>query len=149
MNSGPKRRFKKQFKKWLQDERMVSPASRAAEFLFELRQRKTSKCKYSTFLLWATTATFQTEAWRRKHVTLILHTGTTQLAGGWSVGSPACRYTPVSTSHRHQLQELTHTTWLLYLRPKFNVVITISNSRILTFIVSFAVALAWLSLAWG
>lgn len=83
-------------------------------------------------------------------MTLILHTGTTQLAGGWSVGSPACRYTPLSTSHRHQLQELTHATWLLYLRPEFNIIIIIiSNSRILKFIVSFAIALSVISLAWG
>lgn len=80
-------------------------------------------------------------------MTLILHTGTTQLAGGWSVGSLACRYTPLSTSHRHQLQELTHAPWLLYLRPEFLIIIIISHSRILTFIVSFAVALPVISLA--
>lgn len=63
-------------------------------------------------------------------MTLILHTGTTQLAGGWSAGRAARRHTSLSTSHRHQLQELTHARWLLHLRIEFNIII--SSSRILS-----------------
>lgn len=85
----------------------------------------------------ASAAAFQTEARRRKHVALILHTGTTQLTGG-------C-HTSLSTSPHHQLL-----CWLMLhdcciYRPTFNIIISSSSSVIsisdcvidvLTFIVS-------------
>lgn len=98
----PKKKIKKWFKKCLQDERLVSPAGRAAEFSFGLRQKE-KRANVNVRL--SDVSDCSNTGRRKRHVTPILHTVTTQLTGGWSAGSPAQCHTSLSTSTHHQLQQ--------------------------------------------
>lgn len=93
------RKWKNGFKKWLQDKRT---AERQNPALISDR-KKNEQMQIFDFPTGATAATFQSEARRRKHVTPILHTVTTESAAGGQRAArptvtPHCQPPPTSTS---------------------------------------------------
>lgn len=90
----------------IKDEIRVLLASKAADRIQLSLKEIRANLKFD-FPTSANAATSKTEAWWRKHVTLIVHTMTTQLTRRWSADSPARCHTSLSTTHL----PISHCSW--------------------------------------